>query len=795
MSRLPQQHSDPPNGFGGLARPVRIAALALVAAVVAFALGLFLAGMTSALLPAVLVMAGGGALALWDHFRQGNGGAVAPPAVQRDIRLVLRLTAMSRRCVLVTDMDGVRVASNSRFDTLCGGNRAGLADALGPEQASALIAAIRGRDAVDRTLERTPVGPVTLTVERTSRHLIWQISTRDPAPRLEREMGDLMYGVGPALEALSIGAAVLDPAGRPVYLNTVLRRWLGLHGDGAAPQGLTLSGENGSLACADGSVMPVTVATTPLPVRRKGEMFGSLALVRDARGARSLPSMAALDESALTLLLDQAPIAMALLDGEGAVIRANARFERLSEGDGGEGRLAAEAVIVPEDRGLMRDRLEAAINGAAPDAPVDVHLAVDGAPARLHVAGLQHSGDVAAALYLADASQEKSFEQQFVQAQKMQAVGQLAGGVAHDFNNLLTAILGFCDLLLSRHGAGDPSFSDIIQIRQNANRAANLVRQLLALSRQQTLRPRVIYVTDVLAELSALLRRLIGEPIELDVQHGRELPPIRVDQGQFEQVIVNLAVNARDAMPDGGRLSIRTVAVAPGDAVFAAHPEVPPGHYLKLTIRDSGVGIPEDIQAKVFEPFFTTKQLGQGTGLGLATVYGIVKQTGGFVFLDSSPDAGTTFTLLFRAHEGDTDDAPDGEGHDDAQERQRDLTGKGTILLVEDETAVRLFAARALANKGYQVMEADSAETALELYQDAEGAVDLIISDVVMPGMDGPALMEAIGAQGPRPPVIFISGYAEDMLRKSLEGDDVRFLGKPFSLKSLAEEVKKTLSP
>ena len=262
-------------------------------------------------------------------------------------------------------------------------------------------------------------------------------------------------------------------------------------------------------------------------------------------------------------------------------------------------------------------------------------------------------GEAGVILHFIDTTEQKSLETQFAQSQKMQAVGQLAGGVAHDFNNLLTAMIGFCDLLLLRFRPGDPSFADIMQIKQNANRAANLVRQLLAFSRQQTLQPRVLDITDVLAELSHLLRRLIGENIELKVVHGRDLGLVKVDQGQLEQVIINLAVNARDAMPGGGTLTIRTANMSSEHPMRRGHEVMPPGEYVQVEVTDTGVGIPRENLARIFEPFFSTKEVGSGTGLGLSTVYGIVKQTGGFVFVESEPSAGArTFIDLPAAPPG-----------------------------------------------------------------------------------------------------------------------------------------------
>ncbi|WP_255449577.1 ATP-binding protein [Shimia ponticola] len=394
---------------------------------------------------------------------------------------------------------------------------------------------------------------------------------------------------------------------------------------------------------------------------------------------------------------------------------------------------------------------------------------------------------------LNDATELKSLEKQFVQSQKMQAIGQLAGGVAHDFNNLLTAISGHCDLLLLRHDATDQDYSDLMQINQNANRAAALVGQLLAFSRKQNLQPEVLDVRDVLSDMGHLLNRLMGETVTMSQTHSGELPAIRADKRQLEQVLMNLVVNAKDAMPDGGKIRLITEHACLTDAKRMGRAIVPAGDYVVVKVRDQGIGIPPDKLPKIFEPFFTTKGTGKGTGLGLSTAYGIVKQTGGFIFVDSVVDHGTTFTLYFPVHEGDEGTDPiasKARAHAEASSK----TGDGVVLLVEDEAPVRAFASRALRLRGFTVLEADSAESALRTLADTELDVDIFVTDVVMPGQDGPSWVREALKEHPDTQVIFVSGYAQEVLAdRQTKIPNSRFLAKPFSLNELTTVVQEAL--
>jgi two-component system cell cycle sensor histidine kinase/response regulator CckA len=389
---------------------------------------------------------------------------------------------------------------------------------------------------------------------------------------------------------------------------------------------------------------------------------------------------------------------------------------------------------------------------------------------------------------LQDATALKTLEAQFVQSQKMQAIGQLAGGIAHDFNNLLTAISGHCDLLLLRHSQADPEYADLVQIHQNANRAASLVGQLLAFSRKQTLKPEHVDLQEVLSDMTHLLNRLVGEKVQLKLEHATDLGAIRADKRQLEQVLMNLVVNARDAMPAGGMIHIETSAFTLAEDLHRDRAVVPAGDYSVIRVTDFGCGIPPDRLQKVFEPFFTTKGVGQGTGLGLSTVYGIVKQSGGFIFVDSIVDEGSVFLLYFPVHEATPETI---------QEKQTQAKivnsrpGEGVILLVEDEAPVRAFASRALRLRGYTVLEAENAEEALKTLENSELDVDVFVTDVVMPGMDGPSWVRQALIDRPNVKVVFVSGYAEECLSENQARiPNSVFLPKPFSLNDLANMVQ-----
>ncbi|MEO1045471.1 MAG: response regulator [Pseudomonadota bacterium] len=497
------------------------------------------------------------------------------------------------------------------------------------------------------------------------------------------------------------------------------------------------------------------------------------------------------------LMFSLLPFGLAMVNRDGRFLFANGAFTRASGLDDEALPPYPGDLVIAEDKAALADTIRRFASGPPQGGDLAVRLKHQpDEPISLNVAGVRGLGDAAVLLSLRDNSEEATLKRQVAQATKMQAVGQLAGGVAHDFNNVLTAILGHCDLMLLRHSPGDGDYDDIQQIKNNSARAASLTRQLLAFSRQQTLRPQILQLPDVIAETSHLLNRLIGEKVTLEVRHDRNLGAIRADPGQLEQVIMNLAVNARDAMPDGGILAIETRRVSSGDVRAMNSDILPVADYSAIVVRDEGCGISAENQAKIFEPFFTTKDVGKGTGLGLSTVYGIVKQSGGYIFVDSAIGRGTSFTLYFPVHDirGETAAEPEGKTLYDPPDEPNDyLGGSGTILLVEDEDMVRAVAERALTRQGYSVITAGDGEDGLEQFAAHDNVIDLVISDVVMPVMDGPAMARIIRERAPDVPLIFMSGYAEEQLRKSIDVDNMGFLPKPFSVAQICESAGQAL--
>jgi two-component system cell cycle sensor histidine kinase/response regulator CckA len=662
--------------------------------------------------------------------------------------------------------------------------------------------------------------------KREAKYAVWSIAdiTRD-RERQEDVFKELQHAIE-YLDHAPCGFFSVNAAGEIAYVNATLASWLDYDLAEIGSGGLKLT----DIVSGDGAALLTSIAPVPGEVTtevfdidlrmRNGKtmparLYHKLAFGADgapgasrtlvisrARDERADPQRAA--EVRFMRFFDHTPMAIATVDRSGAIVRANARFAKLAQGVSADGAASKSifSTVNARDRNLLVAAINQAALGQGDIAPVEVML--DGAKERwgqFFVTSVEEDEREAEAaiVYMLETTERRALENQINQSQKMDMVGQLAGGIAHDFNNVLSAIMMANDFLLNAHKPTDPSFQDIMQIKQNATRAATLVRQLLAFSRRQTLRPQVLDLGDALSDLTMLLRRLIGEKVKLDLIHGRDLWPVKVDVSQFEQVVVNLAVNARDAMPDGGKLTVRTANVTAEESTRLAYKGMPAAEYVRIDVIDTGTGISPEIVDKIFEPFFSTKEVGKGTGLGLSTVYGIVKQTGGFVYVDSEPGKGTSFRIFLPRHHAEPEVAsePAAAREASAEAKPRtDLTGQGTILLVEDEEGLRSLNARGLRSRGYSVIEASNGVEAMEALEEKNGAVDLVVSDVVMPEMDGPTLLKTMRGKNPDLKIIFVSGYAEDAFEKSLpENQQFAFLPKPFTLSQLVAAVKETMTP
>ena len=657
-----------------------------------------------------------------------------------------------------------------------------------------------------------------------AKHAVWSIAdiTRD-RERQESVFQDLQQVIE-YLDHAPTGFFSANPSGTVPYVNATLASWLDYDlaeiGSGGLKLTDIVSGDGASLLTG---IVPVpgevktevfdldlrTRSGKTLPVR----IYHKLAFGADgaAGASRSIVINRARDEHAdpqraaevrFMRFFDHTPMAIATVDKAGSIVRANARFAKLAQTlavEASSGK-SIRAMVSERDGNELTSAIAKAAEGQGDIKPVEATLAgPKERSAEFFVTGVEgeERDTEAAIVYMLETTDRRALVNQVNQAQKMEMVGQLAGGMAHDFNNVLSAIMMANDFLLSAHKPTDPSFQDIMQIKQNATRAASLVRQLLAFSRRQTLRPQVLDPGDALSDLTMLLRRLIGEKVKLETVHSRDLWPVKVDVSQFEQVIVNLAVNARDAMPDGGTLTVRTANVT---AQEFGTPAPTRGCRGRITSRlkwpNSGTGIPAEIVDKIFEPFFSTKEVGKGTGLGLSTVYGIIKQTGGFIYVDSEEGKGTSFRIFLPRHAEAETAVVNGAAHDATKDqRPADLTGQGTILLVEDEDGLRSLNARGLRSRGYTVVEAANGVEAIEVLEAQDAKIDLVVSDVVMPEMDGPTLLKEMRGRNPTLKVIFVSGYAEDAFEKSLPANEqFAFLPKPFTLSQLVAQVKETIA-
>ncbi len=746
---------------------------------------------------AALIVAG--AIAVFRLLRP----TAAASAAATDWDLARQLAQASGDAVAVTDRAGRLVCANDAYQALFGGLPTPPGLPLSEDGVAALGIAGRsawrdGRGRADGLeADHQRLSAMIVRAGADADLLVWrftQAREQDVAGGLAQALTSV---TGERLGAAGVMAALIDGRGRVLAANAVLaQRALG-RGDallaGRDFAHLLITDSRGLVRFEREGLegTPLRVVQLPFVEDEDGPVL--VALLDEEEGAPAIGASAAAHVRSLVSLL---PLGLALVDRDGRLLQMNDAFIRAAQVDAANPPIYPGDLVVREDKTAVADAIRRFAGGATHSTDMAVRLKNHpDEPVALTIAGARGLGDAGVLLSLKDNSEESRLKREVAQATKMQAVGQLAGGVAHDFNNILTAIIGHCDLMMMRHSPGDSDYDDIQQIRTNSNRAAGLTRQLLAFSRQQTLRPQVLQLPDVVSEVSNLLKRLMGETVQLDVSHGRNLGPVRADPGQLEQVVVNLAVNARDAIlaanpHGGGVLTIQTKAVTAAEVRALGNDVLPPADYTALIVSDTGTGIPIDIIGKIFEPFFTTKEMGKGTGLGLSTVYGIVKQSGGWIFAEPpKPGQGATFTIYLPVHAaGAAPRIPPPR----APAKPSDTWGTGTVLLVEDEDMVRAVAERALTRQGYQVLSADNGEAALELLAKS-GRPDLLISDVVMPTMDGPTMVRHVRERYPDLPVLFMSGYAEEQLRKSIDLDHVAFLPKPFSVQQLAEAARDAL--
>lgn len=668
----------------------------------------------------------------------------------------------------------------------------------------------------------------------------WQLSDiSDEREDQERFFKELQHAID-YLDHAPAGFLSTGENGEVAYINATLADWIGLDLTAFTPGSIALK----DLIAGEGMALIESVQAAPglnrtatldldmlrrdgksLPVRLVHRVSAAhdgapgesrtIVLTRTDEGGSEATTAAA--EMRFTRFFNSTPMAIASVNGDGRILRTNAPFLKMFTDvvsrDDLERGTSFDSVIHQADRGRFEQALEAARDGQADIDPVDARHADDGERhLRFYVSAVTDSAgsEEAAIIYTLETTEQKALEGQMAQTQKMNAVGTLAGGIAHDFNNVLTAILLSADHLLLSLRPSDSSFADLMEIKRNANRAAVLVRQLLAFSRKQTMRPTVLSMTDVIGDLRMLVDRLTGTHVKLDVEFGKDLWPVKTDLGQFEQVIINLAVNARDAMPEGGTVTIRTANVDSSEVEALNNRGMEVGDYVMIEVADEGSGIEPDLMDKIFEPFFTTKEVGKGTGLGLSMVYGIVKQSDGYIYPESEVGKGTKFRIYLPRHVEAASEAEEsaevsasateGEPTDDvkqkspAEDDRKDLTGSATVLLVEDEEAVRRGGKRMLETRGYTVHEAASGVEALDIVEELNGEIDIVVSDVVMPEMDGPTLLRELRKEYPDLKFIFVSGYAEDAFAKNLPEDaKFGFLPKPFSLKQLATAVKEVV--
>ena len=646
--------------------------------------------------------------------------------------------------------------------------------------------------------------------------VLWTVSDVTAEHARQMSAAQTLEATLERLDSVPAGLMEVDAKGTVRRLNATLLRWLGIDPVALSQRGLKLTDimppDDAELIASaaaafytHGAGVDLDVALekgAPVPLRffARRDAEGGLMIAAFRREGGSENGGPDTAEIRFARFFQSAPFGIATLGSDGRLMSTNAAFARMiPDGQAAIGQMAADVLCRTADTDTsasVSTAIQQVLAGTPSLTPLDIAVGPEGKfSCRLYLAPLTQARDAreAAILYVIDATEQKALEARFAQSSKMEAVGKLAGGIAHDFNNVLTAIIGFSDLLLQTHRPTDPAHKDIMNIRSSATRAAGLVANLLAFSRRQTLQAEPLHLQEALADWKPLIKIKLGEKVDLKMPTARDLWYVKTDRTQLEHVILNLANNARDAMPEGGTLTIATSNVSERESRKLAHEGMPLGEYVMVEISDTGSGIPPDVMAKIFEPFFTTKGVGKGTGLGLATVYGIVKQSGGYIYPASTVGVGTTFRVYLPRY------MPDNEEELAAQKAQRrgppqDLTGSGRVLLVEDEDVVRSFAVRALKRQGYEVLEASTGVEALEVMEEVGGNVDIVVSDVVMPEMDGPTLLKELRKKNPSLKIIFVSGYPHEAFETSLDkNEQFAFLPKPFSLPQLAAKVKEQL--
>ncbi|MEO8140820.1 MAG: PAS domain S-box protein, partial [Gemmatimonadota bacterium] len=540
----------------------------------------------------------------------------------------------------------------------------------------------------------------------------------------------------------------------------------------------------------DGSTFWVLMSTAPI-VDEQGQYAGALAMVTDLTSRRQAEAALRGSEAWFRALIEEQQDLTAVVAADGTFKYASPSFERILGHHPSDlvGRLAFELIHPDDHEAVVRVFEEGLLQPGVVRALRYRYRHKDGTWRVIDGIGRNLVDDTiigGVVINSRDVTERVALEAQFLQAQKMELVGLLVAGVAHDFNNILAVILGASDMLREDLSPGHPSLGDVAEIRAAAERASALTRQLLAFSRQQILEPLVFDLSELVRNIDKMLRRVLGDNVTLATRLSATPTLVKADPGQLEQVLLNLAVNSRDAMPEGGQLTIETATVELSQSHPGWHVPMRPGPHVLLTVSDTGIGMSKEIQARVFEPFYTTKALGKGTGLGLSTVYGIIKQSEGFIWLYSEPGRGTSFKIYLPQARGDVLPMPP------RSSAPEPLGGSETVLIVDDAAAVRLFARRALERHGYTVLEADGAD-ALELARGFPGTIHLLLTDVVMPGISGPDLARALNQLQSELRVLFMSGFSDAAMRAKLAAAGGAFLQKPFAVADLARKVREVL--